>query len=417
MQHTRNGIASLGILAALSGAAHGAQHAPGTVIREQKISEMEGDLNPNPNNPPLLQDGGWFGNAAGHIGDLDHDGCQEVAVGAPGAQNGQGEIWLLSLNPDCTVYRAMKIADGAGGLPPGSLTGAVRFGSAVASLGDLDNDLLVEVAVGSIGGRDVLVLSLNTDGTVHHFLEQSGAGGDQYGAALAKVGDLDGDGVTELAVGAPDDNTGGGASMGSVTILFLNADGSVRHFQKVTNGLGGLPAGSLDAGDKFGWSLAGLGDLDENGYEDIAVGAIGDDDGGPTVAPSGCFSCEAMGACAPPPRSAPSPGVSAGRSSTETSSAAVWEPSGTLRATGSRIWLWAPSTMTTAGAAPMRTGARLDAVPVASRHGPWPSEGEQRPGRTRRPPGRRGPLRQGDHRAGRRGFGRLRRGRRGCGVG
>ena len=62
-------------------------------------------------------------------------------------------------------------------------------------------------------------------------------------------------------------------------MLFLNAGGVVTSHVKWASGLGGLSA-ALDDEDRFGVSVAGVGDLDGDGYVDAAVGAWGDDDGG-----------------------------------------------------------------------------------------------------------------------------------------
>ncbi len=101
---------------------------------------------------------------------------------------------------------------------------------------------------------------------------------DQFGRSVTNLGDLDGDGVVDLAVGAMLDDDGG-TDRGAVWVLFMNADGTVRAEQKISSTAGGF-AGALDNGDRFGMSVAGLGDLDGDGVEDLAVGARGDDDGG-----------------------------------------------------------------------------------------------------------------------------------------
>ncbi len=101
---------------------------------------------------------------------------------------------------------------------------------------------------------------------------------DLFGWSVASLGDLDGDGITDLAVGAPSDGDGGFVQ-GAVWILFLNADGTVESEQKISATAGGF-AGALDPGDFFGTSVDSLGDLDGDGTDDLAVGALGDDDGG-----------------------------------------------------------------------------------------------------------------------------------------
>ncbi len=103
---------------------------------------------------------------------------------------------------------------------------------------------------------------------------------DWLGTSMASLGDLDGDGVGDLAVGAPGDNDGG-LQRGAVWILFLNTDGTVKSHQKISDTEGGF-TGELDDGDLFGVSVESLGDLDGDGPSalTLAVGAQVDDDGG-----------------------------------------------------------------------------------------------------------------------------------------
>ncbi|GJM20625.1 MAG: hypothetical protein DHS20C15_05400 [Planctomycetota bacterium] len=102
---------------------------------------------------------------------------------------------------------------------------------------------------------------------------------DGFGNALAALGDVDGDGIGDLAVGTPFADIGG-PWRGGVWILFLEADGSVRAWQRLSALDGELPVPPLDF-DRFGWSLAPLGDYDGDGVPDLAVGASGRADGGP----------------------------------------------------------------------------------------------------------------------------------------
>ena len=62
--------------------------------------------------------------------------------------------------------------------------------------------------------------------------------GDQFGSAIANIGDLESDGVIDLAVGAPfdDDN---GENRGAVWILFLAGDGTVKSYKKISQTEGG----------------------------------------------------------------------------------------------------------------------------------------------------------------------------------
>lgn len=95
----------------------------------------------------------------------------------------------------------------------------------------------------------------------------------RIGSSVASLGDLDADAAVDLAVGARNDGSG------AVWILFRNADGTVKSPSKISNTQGGF-AGVLDYLDNFGVATASLGDLDGDGIE-LAVGARSDGDGGP----------------------------------------------------------------------------------------------------------------------------------------
>jgi len=83
------------------------------------------------------------------------------------------------------------------------------------------------------------------------------------------MGDIDGDGVNDLAVGASLDDEP--FDSGAVYIIFLKNDGTVVSVEKLANGQGGLPAGQFVFQDVAGRGLANLGDLDDNGVNDLAV--------------------------------------------------------------------------------------------------------------------------------------------------
>lgn len=239
---------------------------------------------------PTLANGDIFGSSVAALGDLDGDDVIDLAVGAPlddtgGAGYNRGAVYVLFMNADGTVKSRQKIAHNTGGGP--SLAFLDQFGSSVAALGDLDGNGVTDIAVGApdddAGGNScgaVYVLFLNADGTVGARQKiTTGTGGgptlpsfSSFGASVASLGDLDGDSITDLAVGARGDGTGG-AYRGAAYVLFLNADGTVKSSQKIASSAGGGPI--LANGDQFGSSVASLGDVDGNGVIDLAVGATG----------------------------------------------------------------------------------------------------------------------------------------------
>jgi hypothetical protein len=256
----------------------------------QKVSDTAGNFD------GVLEDNDQFGSAVANIGDLEVDGVIDLAVGAPMDDDGgtdRGAVWILFMNNDGTVDIEQKISDTEGNFSA-VLDDSDRFGSAVAELGDLNGDGILDIAVGAPldddGGTDrgaVWILFMNTDGTVQFTQKISNTEGgfsgilednDQFGTAIANIGDLNNDLLPEIAVGAIGDDDGG-TDRGAIWILSLAINGTIFSFQKLSDSSGEF-AGSLRDGDFFGSSVAGIGDLDADGIEDIAVGAIGDDDGG-----------------------------------------------------------------------------------------------------------------------------------------
>ena len=260
------------------------------VLAEQKVATFQGGFG------GVLDNVDYFGLSVALIGDIDNDGVQDLAVGAEADDDGgadAGAVYILFLNSDGRVKAGQKITEGSGGFA-GPLDPFDGFGVSVAGLGDLDGDGTEDLAVGAwedaLGSSPrgaVYILFLNPDGTVKAQQKigqnQGGfssflSGGGLFGASVARLGDLDGDGVPDLAVGNYFDGNGA-AKRGAVWILFLNADGTVKAQQKITQGVGGF-SGALNFEDRFGRSMTTLGDLDGDGVPDLAVGATTDDDGG-----------------------------------------------------------------------------------------------------------------------------------------
>ena len=261
-------------------------HPDGTVAGESKVSQLSGGF------LGRLVRNDHFGTSLATLGDLGGDGTLELAVGTEWNDDGginRGAVWIVSLDAAGRVTAESKISQTSGGFA-GTLTNNGRFGRSVASLGDLDGDGVTDLAVGvdmdDDGGADagaVWVLFLAPDGTVRASQKISATSGgfagallagDHFGSALAALGDLDGDGVSDLAVGAEYDDQVA-SSAGAVWVLFLNADGTVKSHTRlaVANGL------SIAGNDRFGSSLAVAGDLDGDGIAELVVGAVGDDDG------------------------------------------------------------------------------------------------------------------------------------------
>ena len=101
---------------------------------------------------------------------------------------------------------------------------------------------------------------------------------DEFGRAITSMGDLDGDGGTAMAlvVGARLDDAGAGGqnNRGAVHIMFMNTDGSVDSTVEINDNTSNGP--NLKKNDNFGQSAANIGDLNDDGVDDLVVGAPSD---------------------------------------------------------------------------------------------------------------------------------------------
>jgi hypothetical protein len=259
-------------------------NANGTVFNESKISTTEGGFG------GALINGDFFGYS---VCVLSNDVTEFVlAVGAPGAGTSRGSVWLLWVSwTNLTVHSWLKIGDGIGGLPSGTLDAVDSFGISVASAGDIDEDGVGDLFVGAYNDGDggtnrgaVYVLMLNAvNGTVKTFQKISSTQGglqegtlaneDHFGASVVNIGDADGDGVVDIVVGAYGDDDGG-TDRGALHVLFLNTNGTVKNQSKISNSTGGGLDSLIENGDEFGTSAAFLGDHDGDGVPfDLLVGA------------------------------------------------------------------------------------------------------------------------------------------------
>ncbi len=258
----------------------------GTVRSHRRIASSQ-------SGGPALSNGDSFGRSVTGVGDLNGDGVDDVAVGAPyDSSRGplRGAAYVLFLDTDGSVTSHQKIGSIIGGGP--ALSDGDRFAISLSSIADVNGDGVVDLAVGAdrhdTGGVEfgaVHVLFLNRDGTASSSQTiASGTGGgpdltigDRFGSSVADIGDLNGDGIHELAVGAYRDDTGG-TDRGAAHILYLNADGTSSLNETIDSSSDEAPA--LLNHDRFGSSIASIGDLDGDGISELVAGADGDDSGG-----------------------------------------------------------------------------------------------------------------------------------------
>lgn len=242
-----------------------------------------------------LDNSDYFGQTVRNFGDFDGDGIDDMVVGSQLDDDGgtnQGAVYIILLNKNGSIKSFQKISSTQGGFN-GSLSGSNYFGSGVSKLTDLNGDGIQDLVVGhnydntgATRAGAVWVIFLNSNGTVKsHQKIANGTGGfpnildsdDIFGNDVSEIGDINGDGLTDILVGAPYDDDGG-TDRGAVYIICLNSNGTVKTYQKISSSVGGLTG--LKNDDAFGYGVSSGFDFNKDGKKDFIVGSRKDDDGG-----------------------------------------------------------------------------------------------------------------------------------------
>lgn len=217
----------------------------------------------------VLGDQEFLGKAVAGAGDVNGDGFDDVIVGAPnfnGGQSNEGKALLflgsstgLATQPSWVVQTDQAFA---------------KFGESVSSAGDVNGDGYNDVMVGAPGyepNGSVFVYLGSPDGP-GLVADWSVAGDEHVGATfgndVAAAGDVNGDGFDDVMLGASNYDAGK-AYQGRAYVYVGSASGLAQE-----------PIWIYD-GDQpraqFGFSIAGAGDVNADGFDDVLVGANGED--------------------------------------------------------------------------------------------------------------------------------------------
>lgn len=201
-----------------------------------------------------LDPGAQLGSSVAGIGDFDGDGIADFAAGAPQAGVHQaGRVRVLS-GANGTILLEHDGEEYA------------EFGTAICAGGDINLDGRAEVVISSPWASNVRPIgraqTLDRHGA--QWAQVTGTtGSDDYGRSLASIGDVDGDGKPDYAIGQPGYDFGGSNS-GCVRLQSSRAGGAVGLRWEVYFG--------LQSGDAFGRVVAAAGDVNGDGIGDVLVG-------------------------------------------------------------------------------------------------------------------------------------------------
>lgn len=220
-----------------------------------------------------LKTDGQFGFSLAHAGDVNGDGYSDVVVGEPYSNSftGQAMVFLgssMGLSTQCHLCAASPFPE-------------ALFGKSVSSAGDVNGDGYSDVLIGSPsltngsgreGGIYLYWGSASGLDAANYWFRESGVAGLLFGGSVAGVGDVNGDGLSDFVVGALGYRDANGNDVGRVY-------GYLGRFGSTPGNSSWRLSGSLDPDTGadvltgVGFSVAGVGDVNGDGYADVAVGA------------------------------------------------------------------------------------------------------------------------------------------------
>ncbi len=247
------------------------------------------------------------GTSVASAGDVNGDGLSDLIVGGPG----DGRSYVVFGQTGTPAIDLSAVATGQGGFViNGQYTGD-RSGYSVASAGDINGDGLADLIIGapysdpasgSYGGRSYIVFGQTNTSAINLSAVANGIGGfvvngqvfqnaeitvgEQSGMSVASAGDINGDGLADLIIGAPNavnvDNNGSMfTSSGRSYVVFGQTSTTAIDLSTIALGSGGFAInGQFDQNSLSGRSVASAGDVNGDGFADLIIGAPNSSDGG-----------------------------------------------------------------------------------------------------------------------------------------
>jgi FG-GAP repeat/RTX calcium-binding nonapeptide repeat (4 copies) len=238
-------------------------------------------------------------------GDVNLDGLADLIVGAPFGGDQSGRSFVVFGKADHTPGDLGDVLAGSGGFAINGAQAEDWAGWPVSRAGDVNGDGAADVVVAAKladpDGRDqagasYVVFGKADPAPIDLGDVEAGVGGfaihgidphDGAGEAISGGGDINGDGLADLIVGAPNADPNDTRNAGESYVVFGKADGAPVELSAVAAGSGGFVIDGSDIDDLSGLAVAVADDVNGDGLDDLLVGAASADVRPPSELSSG----------------------------------------------------------------------------------------------------------------------------------